>query len=1182
MQRLFSKILRLQGIFLATLMLISGGFFCQPASAAADLQTRLNTATEWLNSQPNVELANITIPAGTQIVNDIPLTINSLAKKFAVTLPTNPTEDLIFQFDSLKFSELETLIGNNQLSEFLPENVDPNIQQLLADLENLAVSQLELRFAGQELALKEISGNIPIDLQNAAAVLSSINTLDLTDIGLFFKINDPIGVAEIDDSTKLTALLPIGEKVANVYLQRQLSDNTTNPEEETSGEKSWVVGIEANEDSTLADVKILLEKHGQNIGIDALILLINRAKIGDLANFSVEGVEIWFDSEDNLKNLKIRTDFDINMSEFSFSGANLPLNLHVADFIFSLVGKSEFSATLTLSGYADSMNSSMAFNVLVDNFVTKVTFNQEDQVAFKMLTSPLRVLTVDEATGEANIDLGVDLGQIGKIFLTLPTITYDFTQSTFSAEGDLRFEDVSLSLDYILGLLNGTHYEYLADFVPSELRNINLADVDMGQIAFPRAQQSNLPSNFEPYRHMDIPNELTYQFSVNTAKRAMAVGFKNFKFASDPNKKIFSLGVPVNVGFAGLQVEEFHIGNTFNYITLSATGRLDIFDTPQVTIHSYLGVSEPEASLDVDKLFLVFPPGSPVPVGMFYNQISAVLQGIDGLRTEVVTQFPEPTFTDNLFKSVTSDYELTASDIAEIVPRFYLDASLTLPSYLGGKEIISMGHNIDFEPGTQSYLKIFGEEIPTNASEYASNVASLYNALKRPTGKNILGAIPQEVRFFEIDPIYLGMPFQILLSGNNKLAMGIGSLTEFRSRGFSSAALELLQFPENERSEDNTIGLLGGIDNGLEALSLGIGENKGALATGLAIRSGRSNLLGISLTGTGKTYLDTSDPGFGIQGNFKLDLLGQGAVTDGTVTVTNNGLSFAGELGLANLVQGNVSGTLSQDILVLSGGVDAGILGSMQATIGNDKFELTGDLVGQSLTLTAKPAGTIEGEINFGIKPPLPNIEGLSDTTSLSVPIKVSASISDASFSVKTVAVSKCLAGLASVKLGSIELGTADLASIPNLTNKLISGVVTEVSSCEDNFLGDILNGAWALKKTMLGEIGGQAAEVGQEVISEALSMANGDFSKMDTAYKLNQLSSAASSLGSSSLNAANDGLRSLSGGINDIGSGVGDFVVNFQSSIPDLDDLASIASSVQDTVESITNSVQDFFDSLF
>lgn len=596
----------------------------------------------------------------------------------------------------------------------------------------------------------------------------------------------------------------------------------------------------------------------------------------------------------------------------------------------------------------------------------------------------------------------VDLGDCGEIKFKVPEFNLDTQSGGFKASGGFRIvRPLSLPLSLLKQFLASCNAEKAASVLPDKLplqsidiidsnghfrmdelmklteqAGISVPDNMKGFISELGKRLDKLPDSLKKFLNVKIPDGLTFDIVITPDG---GVRFDvQVPEGSEPLRLLFPTPSPLpslqGITLRGMSFGEILSGNFF---ILQLDADFEQFDLSGIAAALLLpentGLPLPDTrklhtKLIVEKLFMIIDYKTiasvsgvpvPIPVPVFYNRLGVEYYGLEGLDMQTHIAFPMPKFNFkelkdmffNLIKFFSDKKYLLNPEEApkDLDLKFSMDDNyIRLPEYLGGQMLGSKGKNFEI-------------------SLYKS-VATLMNGMKTLSLDKVIQAMPLELRTGNIKASLAG------LSADCQWV--ITTPEEFRDAAYKniSASPEQVNafmqvLPEYDPSVNHGQGMvvflrgnttLGNVANLETVFGLAASEASG-FNTGFRIAGNVSGLFDMEAKGT---LMIAKNPeghasSFSANGSAYMILAGN-RMFDGHISASNTGLALKGKLNLLPEVSplkifGEVEGLLHAEKVYLNGSVTTQlggmVLANAHAMISNEMVQVTGEWLGQKLTL---------------------------------------------------------------------------------------------------------------------------------------------------------------------------------------------------------------------------------------
>jgi hypothetical protein len=390
------------------------------------------------------------------------------------------------------------------------------------------------------------------------------------------------------------------------------------------------------------------------------------------------------------------------------------------------------------------------------NLALRVTARAND-IEVRLLTSPIKTLKLQKRP-DGHLGADVKLGSYGEISFSMPAFHLDWATRSLVAEGRFSHRNLRLPLAPVVELLKAGGMSRFADKIPRSIpiEPIGLAGAastlahllkealgarlveDFAEV-FAEEELSRLLDRVDalPERlrealvSIEIPGDFAYRIELTpdlSARVFVAAAppppktrepHATYDIADrrTPLKLLLPILGPTGPEILRLTLYSLALGQLFagQIVTLEVDAEIDHFKLAPIALALTLSGADllprPEdLTLRIgcrDLLsVLVFPGGVPVPIPLFFKEVSFVSRRLDGLSIESRWELPAPSFLPHLARCVAA-----WKDVApEAPPRDLPDelrVALTvgpnfvrLPDYLGGQILGSQtkGPVIDATP----------------------------------------------------------------------------------------------------------------------------------------------------------------------------------------------------------------------------------------------------------------------------------------------------------------------------------------------------------------------------------------------------------------------------------------------------------------------------------------------------
>jgi len=394
-----------------------------------------------------------------------------------------------------------------------------------------------------------------------------------------------------------------------------------------------------------------------------------------------------------------------------------------------------------------------------------------------LLSSPIQKIKLDTPKDPRDPNktisqFTVNLDQYGELTLVVPTLSGRLNSGSFAASGSVEIsKPLQLPTSQLKKLLTHAGLTKLADSLPNAipLTELNLLDSDgklntnaiatflkgiidpvpqsvLDSLDKLRELSARLPERFRSFLYFRLPNRLDYDIAVDPS------GTVKFKLQTAPDSPLRLLvptlgpgGIPMLVG---IELRSLSFGPVLGgaLLLLQADVSLDVFDIITLAVAAS-GVTEGIQGLPptetlvrqivARELFAIICPEFPVPVPLFYDELSFTYLGIEGAEMKTVWKCPMPSLDlgevvkviDSLVKYFTKkEYYLDPEHPPEKLNLTFTSGPhyFALPSYLGGKML-----------GDRSKVWKF---------DAYRTLAKLLNGIKRPSISDIVESMPYDLR----------------------------------------------------------------------------------------------------------------------------------------------------------------------------------------------------------------------------------------------------------------------------------------------------------------------------------------------------------------------------------------------------------------------------------------------------
>ena len=365
------------------------------------------------------------------------------------------------------------------------------------------------------------------------------------------------------------------------------------------------------------------------------------------------------------------------------------------------------------------------------NLVARVTARAND-IDIRLLASPLKAIKLTRRP-DGSLASDVKLGPYGEISFTMPVFRFDWATKNLVAEGRFSHRNLRLPLAPVIELLKAGGLHEMAEKLPSSIpiAPVNLGGAGLAQLltealgpgvveAFGVDELSkilersaHLPSRLrEALVSIEAPGDLAYRIALSPDLSARVLiaaappphSRENLDITAREQQTPLKLLVPI-LGPHGpeilrLTLYSLAIGELLagQIVTLEIDAEIDRFELAPLALAAALTdllPSPAELALRIGcrDLFsiLVFPGGNPLPIPLFFKEISLLSRSLDGLLIESRWELPAPSLPHLARTAATLKHLLllppdaapAAIDLGirlTVGPNF-----VRLPDYLGGQ-----------------------------------------------------------------------------------------------------------------------------------------------------------------------------------------------------------------------------------------------------------------------------------------------------------------------------------------------------------------------------------------------------------------------------------------------------------------------------------------------------------------
>ncbi|MCA6363961.1 MAG: hypothetical protein IM638_13055 [Bacteroidetes bacterium] len=295
---------------------------------------------------------------------------------------------------------------------------------------------------------------------------------------------------------------------------------------------------------------------------------------------------------------------------------------------------------------------------------TRFTRN-ETGTRLQLLDSPLQ--SVDAVVQNGKTWLPFDFGDCGAGRIEMPTFSYNEAARSFSASGGFEItRTLAIPLRLLKSLLQNCGLDVLNKALPDTipLRDIRLVDASgnfrFSELNVPPAvadvlkiinsRTDKLPDRFKAYFNIAIPKALSFEI-------AYGQGLSNLmlKLAVPDENEPVRILLFASGAFIGLELKSILVGEAVRgkMMVLEVDAKIDFFDIPTLLAAALIPsgfeqILPPTASLHktivLKKLLSVIAIGAanPMPVPVFYDELSLNYSGFEGFQIRSEFRFPKP------------------------------------------------------------------------------------------------------------------------------------------------------------------------------------------------------------------------------------------------------------------------------------------------------------------------------------------------------------------------------------------------------------------------------------------------------------------------------------------------------------------------------------------------------------
>jgi hypothetical protein len=417
------------------------------------------------------------------------------------------------------------------------------------------------------------------------------------------------------------------------------------------------------------------------------------------------------------------------------------------------------------------------------NLVARVTAQAKD-IDIRLLASPLKAIKLTRRP-DGSLASDVKLGPYGEISFTMPVFRLDWATKNLVAEGRFSHRDLRLPLAPVIELLKAGGHHEMAERLPSSIPIApgNLGGAGLAQLLTaalgPRVAEAfgvdelskilersnHLPSRLrDALASIEAPSDFAYRIALSpdlSARVFIAAApqsRENLDITDRDQQTPLKLLVPI-LGPHGpeilrLTLYSLAIGELLagQIVTLEIDAEIDRFELAPLALAVALAdllPSPAELALRIGcrDLFsiVVFPGGNPLPIPLFFKEISLVSRSLDGLLIESRWELPAPSLPHLAHAAATlKNLLLLPPDAApaSIPDGIHLTVGpnfVRLPDYLGGQ--------------------ILGSQDKGPVIDALPVVVRALAALQRLDWNGLLASIPDDLGVREVD-IELGAAYR--------------------------------------------------------------------------------------------------------------------------------------------------------------------------------------------------------------------------------------------------------------------------------------------------------------------------------------------------------------------------------------------------------------------------------------
>jgi len=729
------------------------------------------------------------------------------------------------------------------------------------DIELFKISNLKFVISTDTLTLKEMEGNV--DLGNNWVIDHIPSIFNVNEANLHFKVTDPLQDFHIDLDVESTfsiagkevtfsMSLPIGGQDYNLCISSSVS---------------------------LDDLTHLFEK----IGAGSIIDKIPLDKI--VSQATIDSICITFDQNNlTIKSLTLKNQFTVQLPDIPLHFDTFDVSFIVSDIHLDLVEMS-LSAIVDINDIPKIVNPTIP-KLDKSLFHSSQSFNlhikKEGVLGLQFRKWPLTIGSPASYIDDNNRSwFKFDFGSHGRLFIEYPTLEYSTIFNSLSATGDIRQEDLGLSLKYFQDLFDGSMLSFLADIIPDK---VTVGDFGVGVkkiLEKVGAKTENFSDDL--HAHLDgvsFPETTNYDFSI--------ASFVGMRLNLDTDFAIPFL-MPDGSMFSFL-LHRFAITEVLGFLLIDSDMDINFFHLPSMALLSATSPDGPvlssknfEAKIDINNLFIALTP-SMAPVGLFFDKAALVYHGYEENHIEIGASFPKPDimhlpeFIKGIKDYLTSDATLDLSDIEKIIPPLTISSTYQFPPYLKGKK-----------------LTLFDVKLDHNRTV----AVHLLNALKHPAVTNFLQSIPIDVRSGEISSETLNLPIPI----GPYFKWAFTSKKELKEKGWEDMYKNVLEFTGTQYADDALMLVTnGGVQfDDIYRLStqFGVANNGGFdLGTGIGFSGKLSSLFEFSLGAS--AFIDISNINVGVLGQFGMAMANQ-EIIHGSAMLTAQEIALDAQFNASNI-----------------------------------------------------------------------------------------------------------------------------------------------------------------------------------------------------------------------------------------------------------------------------------------